>query len=186
MMVRIAALGCVAAALYVATPVPPAFADAVVNIKLQDTTTNSAMKDMEMVLDRDTVPAGKVTLRATNESKQLIHEVLVFHDTGEAMPYNEASGKLVEKQMKSLGEVSDLKPGASGEKTFSLTPGTYLLICNQPMHLKSGMYARLKVVAGAADAPAAASTSGAAKTPPVTKAVAPNPKAKASDDDDAS
>ena len=183
MIVRIVAVGCLAAAIYVAEPVASASADAVVNIQLQDSTTSSDMKDMKMVLDRDTVPAGVVTLRAKNELTQLIHEVIVFPDNGQPLPYNESSGKLLEKQMNSLGEVSDLKPGASGTRTYHLTPGTYLLICNQPMHLKAGMFARLKVVASAADAAAAPKTATAdMKAQPATKDVVVAP---GSADDDA-
>ncbi len=127
-------------------------AGGVVNIQLQDSTTGSGISKMQMVLDHDVVPAGKVTLRAKNESKQLVHEVLVFRDTGKPLPYDSKAGEIVEKRAHSLGEVSDLRPGKSGQKTFNLKPGTYFLICNQPMHLKSGMYARLKVVAAGTQA----------------------------------
>lgn len=186
MIVRVVTTGCLAAAIYAATPVPSSnAADSVINIQLQDTTTSSDIKDMKMVLDRNTASAGKVTLRAKNESKQLIHEVIVFRDTGEPMPYNESSGRLVEKQMKSLGEVSDLKPGASGQKTFDLTPGTYLLICNQALHLKNGMFARLTIVASAAGASAAVDSASAKnmQAPPATKDIVEDPKAKGKADD---
>lgn len=148
-MKRISAIGLVMASALALAGLPGAAhaAGAVVNIRLQDATTGNSISTMQMVLDHDVVPAGKVTLRATNASKQLVHEVLVFRDTGEPLPYNPKAGEIVEKRAHSLGEVSDLRPGKSGQKTFTLKPGTYFLICNQPMHLKNGMYARLKVVA---------------------------------------
>ena len=141
----------------------------VVNIKLEDTTSMPGMKDMAMELDRTTVPAGKVTLRATNDSKQLIHEVLVVRDDGKPLAYNSPAGKLIESKLNKLGEVSDLKPGKSDYRTFTLTPGNYILICNQPMHFKQGMYSRLTVVAAGASS---ASAANAAKAPPATTEVA--------------
>jgi uncharacterized cupredoxin-like copper-binding protein len=142
-----------------------------VNIKLEDSTSMPGMSDMKMELDRSTVPAGKVTLRATNESKQIIHEVIVVPDTGKPLPYNSPAGKLIESQINKLGEVSDLKPGKSDYRTFTLAPGKYILICNQPMHFKQGMYARLTVVAAGASV-ATGGTTTATATPPATTEVA--------------
>jgi uncharacterized cupredoxin-like copper-binding protein len=141
-----------------------------VNIKLEDSTSMPGMNDMKMELDRSTVPAGKVTLRATNESKQIIHEVLVVKDDGKPLPYNAAAGKLIESQLNKLGEVSDLKPGKSDYRTFTLAPGNYILICNQPMHFKQGMYARLTVAAAGASAANGGATTATA-TPPATTEV---------------
>ena len=47
--------------------------------------------------------------------------------------------------MHSLGEITDLKPGAHGKLTLNLKPGSYLLICNEPGHYKAGMTAPLLV-----------------------------------------
>lgn len=150
---RIAAIACFGISVFLAAALTARAEDSTVNIKLQDSLTNDSMPknatmaDMKMVLDHPTVHAGKVTLHATNESKTMIHEVIVFRETGGLLPFSDEAGKLVEKQMKSMGEVSDLDPGESKEHTFNLTPGNYLLICNQPQHFKRGMWARLKVVA---------------------------------------
>lgn len=119
-----------------------------VNVKLDDSTSMAGMNGaMKMEADRYVVPAGKVTIRATNESKALIHELLVIPETSGPLPYNAAASKLVESGMNSLGEVDDLKPGASGFRVFTLKPGKYYLICNQPGHFKAGMYTELTVVA---------------------------------------
>ncbi len=154
MKAQIAAAVCLVGSFLVATSLAARAEDSTVNIKLDDATMsggtmpqNDNMPDMKMVLDHPTVHAGKVTLHATNESKTMVHEIIVFRDTGGLLPYNSEAAKLVEKQMKSLGEVDDLQPGKSGQHTFNLTPGNYLLICNQPQHFKRGMWARLKVVA---------------------------------------
>lgn len=154
---QITVAACFGAALCFAGAVGAHAEDSTVTIKLEDAsmnggTTSGNMADMKMVLDRSTIHAGKVTLRATNESKSMIHEVIVVRDTGGLLPYAEDAGKLVESQInpKPLGEVSDLDPGKTGEKSFDLTPGNYLLICNQPQHFMRGMWARLKVVADTA------------------------------------
>jgi uncharacterized cupredoxin-like copper-binding protein len=177
---RIAVFACVAAPFALAAPVA-AFADgSVINVRLQDPSTDSHIPDMLLLLDHSTVTAGPVTIHAANESKRLGHEVLVFQDTSDPLPYNESTGRLVEKQMKSLGEIADLDPGEAREKTFNLSPGTYLLLCNQANHLKGGMFARLKVVA--AGTPIAADDKPSAAAP-ATKAVAVDPNAKDDDDD---
>ena len=57
---------------------------------------------------------------------------------GAPLPYNANDGRVVEKQINDLGEVSDLPPGKSGSLTVRLVPGTYLLICNQAEPLQGG------------------------------------------------
>ena len=175
---RITILACVAAPFATMAPAV-ALADTVINVQLQDPSSDAHPADMKILLDHSVVTAGKVTLHAVNESKRLPHEVLVFKDGVDPLPYNENNGRLVEKQMKSLGEISDLGPGDTGEKSFTLAPGTYLLLCNQANHMKAGMFARLKVVAAGTaitdDKPTAAMM-----VMPKTKAV----KVDASKDDD--
>ena len=167
---RIAILTCAAAPFAMIAPVA-ARADAVVNVRLQDPSSDAHPADMTMLLDHSVVTAGRITIHAVNESKRLVHEVIVYRDDNDALPYNEATGRVIEKQLKSHGEISDLDAGAAGDKTFNnLEPGNYLLICNQANHMKGGMFARLKVVpAGTAitdDKPTAAMMAA-----PKTKAV---------------
>jgi uncharacterized cupredoxin-like copper-binding protein len=61
------------------------------------------------------------------------------------LPYDPKTNTIVEKRAHSRGEVSDLKPGARGRITLSLKPGTYLLVCNEPGHYRSGMFTKLVV-----------------------------------------
>src|SRR5579863_5048347 len=150
---RIVTIACFGAAILFGGVLTARAEDSIVKVTLEDSSTggstpmNDAMPmDMKMVLDHAVVHPGKVTIRATNESKTMVHELIVFRDTGAPLPYNDESARLVEKQMNSLGEVSDLQPGKSDYRVFTLTPGNYLLICNQPQHFKRGMWARLKVV----------------------------------------
>ena len=182
--IRIALYACAVAPFALTAPMPAFAEGSVVSIKLQDTTTDSHIPDMRLVLDHSTVTAGPVTLHAVNESKRLGHEVLVFKDPSDPIPYNEGTGRAIEKQMNSLGEISDLDPGESHDKTFNLTPGTYLLLCNQANHLKAGMFARLKVVAAGTPIPADDKPTAEMMMAPPTKAVAVD--ASKDDDDDGS
>ena len=124
-----------------------AAAATVVNIELQDPSTGPSIQAMHIAVDRDSVPAGKVTFRAVNQSKDQIHELIVVRtESGQmTLPYDEKKGEVIEKRIRHLGEIADLKPGASGKMTLSLKPGSYLLICNQPGHYKAGMMTALSV-----------------------------------------
>jgi uncharacterized cupredoxin-like copper-binding protein len=130
----------------VATP-PLARADGTVNVLLQDATTGSDMTGMKMTASPDSVIAGRVMIHATNQSQGLVHEVIVVRSgaNGAKLPYDDKTGRVIEKQIKDLGEVSDLPPGKSGSLTVRLTPGDYLLICNQPNHYQAGMWTKLTV-----------------------------------------
>jgi uncharacterized cupredoxin-like copper-binding protein len=102
---------------------------------------------MEMTATPDNVKAGHVTIHANNQSKGLVHEVIVVRPkaNGGDLPYDGRTGQVIEKQITHLGEVSDLSPGKSGSLTLRLRPGAYLLICNQPNHYKAGMWTKLTV-----------------------------------------
>lgn len=118
----------------------PVCAATVVHASLQDP-TDPGVSSMRIALDRDSVPAGKVTFRAVNQSKDLVHELIVVRvDSAQpTLPYDEKKQEVIEKRIHHLGEVAELKPGRSGTLTLDLKPGRYLLICNQPEHYKSGM-----------------------------------------------
>ena len=124
-----------------------AAATTTVNALLQDPSTNPAITSERIVLDRDSVPAGKVTFHAVNQSKGLVHELLVVRlKSGQtALPYDEKKGEVVESRIHSLGEIGDLKSGASGTITLDLKAGSYMLLCNQPGHYNAGMHTNLSV-----------------------------------------
>ncbi|MBV8447628.1 MAG: copper resistance protein [Hyphomicrobiales bacterium] len=127
----------------------PAFAATVVKVELQDPSTADDIKAMQMKLDRDSAPAGQVRFEATNESKNLVHEMILVKSDQDpsTFPYNAKKDEVVEAKVKSLGEVSELKPGNSGHLTVSLRPGRYVLYCNQAGHAHQGMWARFNVTA---------------------------------------
>ena len=119
----------------------------IVAITLQDGSVDPSISGMVMKAEPSRVKAGRVTLDAVNQSRNLVHEVLVVLalPEGKELPYDAKKETLVEKRMHSLGEISELKPGARGKLTLTLKPGTYLLLCNQPGHYKSGMSTKLVV-----------------------------------------
>jgi len=119
----------------------------VVAITLQDPSGDSSLSGMLMKTDTPTVKAGRVTLQALNQSKELLHEVLVVPVPSAArqFSYDTKKDTIIEKRVHSLGEISDLKPGARGKLTLNLKAGTYLLLCNKPGHYKAGMSTKLVV-----------------------------------------
>ena len=148
-MIKIPAILLLAIALSFGSlsPIVRAATVQVVTIALQDASVDPSISRMVMTTDTSSVKAGRVTLEAVNQSKTLLHEVLVVLalPEGKELPYDTEKETLVEKRMHSLGEISELKPGARGKLTLNLKPGTYVLLCNQPGHYKSGMSTKLVV-----------------------------------------
>lgn len=129
------------------SPVAHAATTQVVGITLQDVSVDPSISGMVIKIDTTKVKAGRVTLEAVNQSKNLVHEVLVVPalPPGKELPYDTKKDTVVEKRVHSLGEIHELKPGARGKLTLSLKPGEYLLFCNQPGHYKAGMSTTLVV-----------------------------------------
>jgi uncharacterized cupredoxin-like copper-binding protein len=102
---------------------------------------------MSVKLDKTTVPAGEVTFKAVNKSKDMIHEMIVGHldDPTQQMKYIAADSKVDEEGSDHLGEVSELDPGKSGALTITLKPGTYIIYCNVAGHYMAGMWTLLTV-----------------------------------------
>lgn len=89
-----------------------------------------------------TVKAGEVTFQVLNESKTVVHEMILaaVADAAKPMPFNQNENRVDEDKAGDLGEVSELEPGKSGTLTVTLKPGTYLLYCNIPGHYMAGMW----------------------------------------------
>jgi len=118
-----------------------------VKVALEDSTTSPAVKSMAIKPDRTSAPAGRVTFQVANRSKSKVHEMLIVKtdQPAAALPYDAREEEVEEDKIKSLGEVSELQPGKSGSLTLDLKPGSYLLLCNQPGHMRHGMWARFEV-----------------------------------------
>ena len=111
------------------------------------TKMDMAKAPMSVKIQPNVVPAGKVTFKVTNSSKETIHEMLVapIANANTALPYIENENRADEEKTKDLGEVSELDPGKSGELTVDMKPGTYVLFCNVPGHLAAGMWTTITV-----------------------------------------
>ena len=69
-------------------------------IELQDPSTDPSIEHMQIVLDRRTVKSGRITLRAENRSKSLVHEVLVARDDGSGeLPLNANRDRVLEERI---------------------------------------------------------------------------------------
>lgn len=105
------------------------------------------MAIMGIKIDKQTVPAGKVTFDVINDSKETQHEMLISPvvDENTVLPFVENENRVDEEASGDLGEVSELEPGKSGSLTLDLKPGNYILFCNVPGHYMAGMWTALKV-----------------------------------------
>ena len=105
------------------------------------------MAVMGIKTDKKTVPAGKVTFKVSNASKDVIHEMLVSPVATEdsVLAFVDAENRVDEDKSGDLGEVSELDPGKSGSLTLDLNPGFYILFCNVPGHYMAGMWTVLTV-----------------------------------------
>ncbi len=102
---------------------------------------------MGIKVSRKSAPAGVVTLKVTNSSKDTIHEMIVIYlaDPTKPLPYIDKENRVDEDKAGDKGEVSELDPGKSGALTVNLKAGKYLLICNVPGHFAAGMWIPFEV-----------------------------------------
>jgi uncharacterized cupredoxin-like copper-binding protein len=112
--------------------------------------TGPGMMDSGMMavrIDHPSVKAGSVRFDVTNWSQGTVHNLfIVAVDSPQApLPYDYAQAKVAMDQVKVMGGTSDLQPTESATLDASLTPGSYLLICNVPGHYAAGMVTPLTV-----------------------------------------
>jgi uncharacterized cupredoxin-like copper-binding protein len=102
---------------------------------------SAELYDFGIRLSPQTIAAGDVVFNVRNVSKNTVHEMIVAATSlaPDQLPYLARSNRVEEKKLRSLGEVSDLRPGRSGHLTLRMKPGTYVLFCNEPGHYKAGM-----------------------------------------------
>jgi len=105
-----------------------------------------SMATLGVTADITEVKAGEVTFQVTNDSTEIMHEMIVAPvGASGGLPYSEADFRVDEEAIGHLGEVSELDPGATGALTVTLTPGTYVLFCNLPGHYMMGMWTTITV-----------------------------------------
>jgi len=102
---------------------------------------------MAIRIDHATAKAGEVRFHVTNWSLSIIHEMIVVAvDNADApLPYDPATERVREDQVKILGEAGEMQPNGSRDLDVKLAPGSYLLFCNVPGHYAAGMVASLTV-----------------------------------------
>jgi len=109
--------------------------------------TNKQDGHQIMILSQNPVHAGLILFKVKNESPNSVHEFLVLKtdlDPG-AFPMEGDGIRVDESKLSGIKELGDLEPGKSGQMQMTLSPGRYVLFCNQPGHFMAGMYATLSV-----------------------------------------
>jgi uncharacterized cupredoxin-like copper-binding protein len=118
---------------------------------------NVDLKEMTVVADPASVPAGTVTFNAVN-SGTIPHELVVLKTdiSPELLPARAADPTKVDEAaagIENLGEIEDSVldvSGATGTMTLDLALGKYVLICNVSGHYKAGMFTAFTVTGAAA------------------------------------
>ncbi len=102
---------------------------------------------MSLTLDKASVKAGQAVFKVHNSALGEQHEMVLvkLKSADQKIPLIASKHRVSEKQLQSLGEVSDLAPGADGELKADLKAGSYLLLCNLKGHYEAGMHAVLTV-----------------------------------------
>lgn len=142
MIARIS-LFAVATALVIAAPLAHAAEPASVKVTLTDQTG----KDMRIGLSTNKVKAGAVEFEITNASTDQMHEFLITPWKGAitSLPYDAKENAVDEDKLPHLEGVEDMPAGAKATLRLVLTPGEYVVFCNQAGHYKMGMEARFTV-----------------------------------------
>jgi uncharacterized cupredoxin-like copper-binding protein len=99
---------------------------------------NAQLGEMYVRPSVTSVPAGKVTFKATNAGN-LTHELMV-----ERMPIKFDSANNPTESA-AVGMIDDMAPGDSGQMTLTLKPGQYMLFCNVSGHYAAGQHRVLTV-----------------------------------------
>jgi uncharacterized cupredoxin-like copper-binding protein len=130
----------------------PAIADDVNTAKAYPAVVEVAMTNKPdghqlMTLSQNPVHAGPVLFRVKNHSPNSVHEFLVLKTDLDpsALPMEDGGTRVDESKLSGIKELGDLEPGKSGQMQMTLSPGRYVLFCNQPGHFKAGMFATLTV-----------------------------------------
>lgn len=103
-----------------------------------------ALHEDAIDLDNDTVSSGPISLEIRNEGA-LVHEVEVFADatSGQILPVSNSVADTTGLIL--VDEVENILPDSRASLVLDLSPGTYLVICNLPLHYETGMSTFLTV-----------------------------------------
>jgi uncharacterized cupredoxin-like copper-binding protein len=139
--VLLAGVSLVAVSLCVISTV---WADATIRVSLTGERNDAKMG---VKLGVASVKPGHLVFVVANDAKRTTHELILvkLKSKEEQLALDQAKHRIDEKQIHSLAEIANLKPGASGQLKVDVTPGDYLLICNIKGHYEAGMVAPLSV-----------------------------------------
>lgn len=94
--------------------------------------------------DASSAGAGEITFAVTNGGG-VPHEFVVIRSDADPTALPVAAGSADESGLDVVGRTSLIEGGASDEITFTLSAGSYVLICNIPAHYGLGMSAAFTV-----------------------------------------
>lgn len=114
-----------------------------IQVKLWD---KSDGKDI-VSLSTHTVKAGPVEFAVDNASSAETHEFMItrWRKSITSLPYDMKSAQVKEGTLKMLEGVEDMPPGTKTTVLLDLSPGEYVIFCNEPGHYKAGMETRFTV-----------------------------------------
>jgi len=134
-----------AATLFAASLAPAAFAQTpdVEKVQLWDKPDGS----QGMTVSADKVKAGPVTFVVTNISTVEDHELLLLKTDmkPDQFPVDESGTRIDEDKLDGIKELGDLTKGETSTHHVTLTPGRYIMFCNEPGHFSAGMWHELTV-----------------------------------------
>ena len=117
-----------------------------VSVALQDPSSGDAIPSMHIEATPNMVKAGRVVFTVKNESKGLVHELLLVKPPASgALPYDTKTHRVIEDRLVKFIDTDDIQPGHSVTKMVTLAPGTYEMLGNQPGHHEQGMHATFSV-----------------------------------------
>jgi uncharacterized cupredoxin-like copper-binding protein len=109
------------------------------------------LKEFSITPSTTSIPAGQVTFNAQNVGG-VTHEMVIIRtdDAPDALPTKkDGTANEDAKGLTGIDEVEDIAPGTSGSLTVTLTPGSYVMICNildsGNAHYSLGMHAGFTV-----------------------------------------
>ena len=102
------------------------------------TTVNITLKEWAMTPDKSTAPAGQVTFHA-QVTGAIPHELKVVKSDLALGVLPIKDGAVDESKVQVVGTVPPIDAGKTGDGTFTLAAGKYILICNIPTHYVAGM-----------------------------------------------
>lgn len=105
------------------------------------------MASMGITVDMLQIPAGEVTFKVVNESKDFYHSLVIslVEDSFKELPYIVDQKMVDEDAVGRTARVKDLRPHDSGAVTVDMKPGKYVLYCNIAGHYMMGMWTIITV-----------------------------------------